>query len=93
MEKHTVSVVMCTYNGEKHLKEQLDSILSQTYPINELVIQDDCSTDSTLAILQKYAQADKRIKVHVNPHRLVQPQLFFSILKSYRRFCSLQRPR
>lgn len=70
MEKHTVSVVMCTYNGEKHLKEQLDSILSQTYPINELVVQDDCSTDSTLAILQKYAQADKRIKVHVNPHRL-----------------------
>jgi len=42
-----VSVVMCTYNGEKYLKEQLDSILNQTYPIYEIIIQDDASTDRT----------------------------------------------
>lgn len=70
MQPKKVSVVMCTYNGEKHLREQLDSILSQTYPINELVIQDDCSTDSTLTILQQYAETDKRIKVYVNQVRL-----------------------
>lgn len=34
MEKKTVSVVMCTYNGEKYLREQMDSILAQTYPIS-----------------------------------------------------------
>ena len=37
----TVSVVMCTYNGEKYLREQLDSLAGQTYPIMELIIQDD----------------------------------------------------
>ena len=40
-----VSVVMCTYNGEKFLREQLDSIVQQSYPIHELLIQDDQSTD------------------------------------------------
>lgn len=53
--KPTVSVVMCTYNGEKYLCEQLDSILAQTYPIKELIIQDNESTDGTMRILQKYA--------------------------------------
>ena len=41
----TVSVIVCTYNGEQYLREQLDSILLQTYPIRELIIQDDGSTD------------------------------------------------
>ena len=41
----SVAVVMCTYNGEKFLREQLDSILDQTYPISEIIIQDDRSTD------------------------------------------------
>lgn len=50
-----VSVVMCTYNGAKFLKEQLDSILEQTYPIKELIIQDDCSTDETWDIIMEYA--------------------------------------
>ncbi len=50
----TVSVVMATYNGEKYIREQLDSILAQTYPIRELIIQDDCSTDSTPAICREY---------------------------------------
>ena len=39
----TVSVIVCTYNGEQYLREQLDSILLQTYPIRELIIQDDGS--------------------------------------------------
>ena len=49
-----VSVVMCTYNGEKYLREQIDSILGQTYPIYELLIVDDCSVDSTMDILVEY---------------------------------------
>ena len=51
MPQVTVSVVMCTYNGEKYLKEQIDSILNQTYPIHELIIQDDRSTDRTVDIV------------------------------------------
>ena len=50
----SVAVVMCTYNGEKFLREQLDSILDQTYPISEIIIQDDRSTDGTMALLRQY---------------------------------------
>lgn len=42
MSLKRVSVVLCTYNGEKYIREQLESIVSQTYPIHELLIQDDC---------------------------------------------------
>lgn len=48
------SVALCTFNGEKFLKEQLDSILSQQLPVDEIVICDDCSTDQTRQILQSY---------------------------------------
>lgn len=54
-KQKTVSVVMATYNGAEYIREQLDSIINQTYPIHELIIQDDCSTDSTVAICQEYA--------------------------------------
>lgn len=33
-----VSIVMCTYNGERHLREQLDSVLNQTYGLHEIII-------------------------------------------------------
>ena len=66
----TVAVVMCTYNGEKYLRQQLDSILAQTYPIQELIVQDDCSTDATLAILQEYEAKVPFMKVIENTHNL-----------------------
>ena len=43
-----VSVVIATYNGEKYICEQLDSILNQTYPVFEILIKDDCSIDHTI---------------------------------------------
>jgi len=66
----TVSVVMCTYNGAKYLREQLDSIISQTYPIYELIIQDDCSTDDTVAIVKEYMEKYSFIKLYINEHNL-----------------------
>jgi glycosyltransferase involved in cell wall biosynthesis len=54
MDKPLVSVVLCTYNGEKFLEAQLESILDQSWQPLELVISDDASTDGTKAILQKY---------------------------------------
>lgn len=62
----TVAVVVCTYNGEKYLKAQLDSILSQTYPIHQIIIQDDGSTDSTMQIAQDYAAKYAHIEVRKN---------------------------
>lgn len=46
-----ISVCMATYNGEKYLREQLDSILKQIKSSDELIISDDGSTDSTRIIL------------------------------------------
>lgn len=65
-EQEKVSVVLCTYNGSIYLREQLDSIVSQSYPIYELIIQDDKSTDSTVSIAQEYAKKYSFIKVFVN---------------------------
>jgi len=52
-----VSVVVCTYNGEKYLRDQLQSILDQTRPPDEIVISDDGSTDSTLKIIEDFASS------------------------------------
>lgn len=51
-----ISVALCTYNGEKYLPEQLESIVQQSMPVNELVACDDGSSDNTLGILQKFAE-------------------------------------
>lgn len=66
----TVSVVMATYNGEKYIREQIDSILNQSYPIYELIIQDDCSTDSTPDICQKYEKDYSNVHFYRNEHNL-----------------------
>lgn len=70
MPQVKVSVVMCTYNGEKYLREQIESILNQTYPIYELIIQDDRSTDRTIEIAREYQQKDSRVKFFVNEQSL-----------------------
>lgn len=49
-----ISVAMTTYNGEKFLQKQIDSILSQTVMPLEIIICDDCSNDNTRVILQNY---------------------------------------
>ena len=58
-----ISVALCTYNGEKYIRQQLDSILSQTMPVDEIVIHDDRSTDSTYEILSWYASQYSQIKL------------------------------
>ena len=68
--KPLVSIALCTYNGERFLKEQLDSIVGQTYSNIELITVDDCSTDNTLKILQEYAERYPFIKIYLNPTNL-----------------------
>jgi len=61
-----VSVVTPVYNGEKYLVECIESVLSQTYENWEYIIVNNCSTDRTLEIAEKFAQKDARIKIYSN---------------------------
>lgn len=65
-----VSVVICTYNGERFLREQLDSLLAQTYPLLEFIVSDDHSTDQTPAILEEYAKKDSRFRIFIHKENL-----------------------
>ncbi len=51
-----LSVALCTYNGAKYLPEQLESIAAQTRLPDELIVGDDCSSDDTVSIIQRFAQ-------------------------------------
>ncbi|MBP6430647.1 MAG: glycosyltransferase [Ferruginibacter sp.] len=51
---HLVSIILCTYNGEKYVSQQLDSLVKQTYTNIEIIVVDDCSTDNTFTILNDY---------------------------------------
>ena len=59
-----ISVAMTTYNGEKYVKEQLESILEQTKPVDEIVIMDDKSTDETVEIIKKIQEDRKSTRLN-----------------------------
>ena len=65
-----ISVALCTCEGERFLREQLDSLLAQDYPLLEIVAVDDASRDGTHALLQSYAARDPRLRVHRNAANL-----------------------
>ena len=62
----TVSVVMCTYNGESFIHQQITSIVSQTYPVKELLIFDDASTDKTVKVITEIVLKYPFIKLVIN---------------------------
>ncbi|NOR46192.1 MAG: glycosyltransferase [Candidatus Delongbacteria bacterium] len=57
----SISVIMSVYNGELYLNESINSILKQTFQDFKFIITDDCSTDNSLSIIEKYMQDDDRI--------------------------------
>lgn len=57
-----VSVIMPSYNSEAYIKATIDSVIKQTYENWELIVIDDCSSDSTLEIVKEYARIDSRIR-------------------------------
>jgi glycosyltransferase involved in cell wall biosynthesis len=65
-----VSVLMPAYNSEKYISKAIESILNQTFSDFEFIIIDDCSTDNTWQIIEKYAKLDKRIKAYKNKKNL-----------------------
>ena len=81
MDIQSVSIVMCTFNGQQYLAEQIDSLLKQTYPVHEIIIQDDGSTDGTMSLLQDYAAAHPVIKLFNNDGEHGVNNNFFSALR------------
>ncbi len=63
-----ISVAMATYNGEKYIREQLDSILQQLHVDDEMIISDDGSSDATVRIIEEYKSKDERICLLDGPH-------------------------
>lgn len=61
-----ISIAMTTYNGERFVLEQIQSILLQDYSDFELIICDDCSSDCTFDILKKKSLTDNRVKIYRN---------------------------
>lgn len=62
-EEKLISVISPVYNAEKYLEECLNSIINQSYRNLEIILVNDGSTDNSLAICEKYAEKDERIKV------------------------------
>lgn len=83
-----VDILLATYNGEKYLKEQLDSILNQTFQDFTVIISDDCSKDKTREILSYYEKKDKRIKIYYQHRNLGYRKNFeFLCKKSHADYC------
>ena len=63
MSESLIDILMATYNGERFVGEQIESIQAQTYDNWRLLVSDDCSTDGTLSIVRRYADQDDRIRI------------------------------
>jgi len=59
-----LSIVLCTYNAEKYLKDSLDSVFNQSYRNFELIIINDCSNDNSNDIIQKYADRPETVIIN-----------------------------
>lgn len=78
-----IDILISTYNGQKFLKEQIDSLLSQTYSDFKIIIRDDGSKDLTLHILQDYQiiNKDKIIIIDSKGSNLGSSKSFLELLK------------
>lgn len=83
-EKPKVDILMATYNGEKYLATQIQSLIDQTYDDFRLIISDDNSTDNTRKILLKYSQLDDRIELIFNEENV-------GVIKNFEKLLSLSK--
>ena len=75
-----ISIAMATYNGEKFLKQQLDSIYAQDYPNIEVVVRDDCSSDGTCNILDFYKKK-YGLRYEINSENIGPNKNFEKVIK------------
>lgn len=80
MDNKSVAIIMSTYNGEKYLKEQIDSLLNQTYKNITIVIRDDGSSDNTVNIINDYKKKSNNIKL-IDGKNMGFIKSFFALLK------------
>ncbi len=71
-----IDILMATYNGERFLREQIDSILEQSFSDFRLLISDDLSKDNTREILNEYVKKDRRVIVFLQNKNLGTVQNF-----------------
>ncbi len=65
-----VSVIVASYNNALFIEETIESVINQTYTNWEMIVIDDCSSDNSVEIIEKYAQKEPRIKVIINSKNL-----------------------
>lgn len=89
-DKSKITILLSTYNGEKYLKEQLDSVFGQTYKDFEIIGRDDDSSDSTLKILKSYDVTVLDIKQNLGAKESFTELLSYAVANSdseYFMFC------
>lgn len=75
MSEIRISVALASYNGEKYIREQIDSILANLSEEDEIVVSDDGSTDGTLAILKEYQNAGVNLTVVNGPKKGIKQNI------------------
>jgi len=76
-----ISVVICTFNGERFIREQLTSVISQSRPPDEIIVRDDCSSDRTAEYIQEVmAETTLPTRFYVNRQRLGPTANFASVI-------------
>ncbi|NCC55043.1 MAG: glycosyltransferase [Erysipelotrichia bacterium] len=78
-----VSVALCTYNGEKYIKKQLESILQQTRSVDEIIVCDDGSCDHTLQIVKE------ELSNFSNVYKIIQNEKPLKVLRNFQKAFSL----
>ena len=85
MSQPKVNILLATYNGEKFLKTQLDSLIEQTYENIDIYVRDDCSTDNTVEFIKNYIESNKSgkriILLENNGVNLRPPKSFYQIAR------------
>lgn len=69
-----ISIVLPTYNGQNYIRKSIDSIINQSFTDWELIIVNDCSTDSTPEIIRDFKNRDSRIRIIDNVENMKLPQ-------------------
>ena len=77
----TLGIVLSTFNGEKFIESQIESIINQTYKDWQLLISDDISQDNTVKLLDYYSKKDSRISYKKNDKRLGPTLSFLNLLR------------
>lgn len=80
-----VNIILAVYNGEKHLKKQLDSLLTQSYNNIDIYIRDDGSSDGSIAFITNYIKQNQSSKniflIDNNNQNLKCPESFYEIIR------------